>query len=274
MGVCNERPLQFYRTLVTLNVFSRYKVDVLMAMFSAYFDASGNHRDSKVMTVAGFASTVEKWSNFDLGWNEVLHSEGIKVFRMTDFVSSQGEFAEGWMGKTARRKHFIERLCVVLKENVEKSFRTTLILGDWRQINQRFEIEEFLGRPYALCSMSCTFALRQWAKKMGAESTLLYYFEDGDADKGNFEQQHKSAYKVKPRFLEKAEAVGLQAGDFAGWKIRNSVQESIKDDHTLAKGIQLLQSVKMLQDIPKDAGVLNGRALAQYCRDWKVKVRR
>jgi hypothetical protein len=102
------------------------------------------------------------------------------------------------------------------------------------------------------------------------DEKLLYFFEDGDKDKGNFEQMHKSAYKVNPRFLDKTEAVAFQAADFAGWKIRSSIQGAIKGDHTLEKGMQLLKSVEMLKKIPKDAGVLNYEALMKYCVNYSV----
>src|SRR2546429_1238415 len=97
------RPYSFIEHLARSLLFSRYSEDFLIAMitgYSAYFDASGHPSRGKVLTVAGFVSTVEKWARFDLQWNTILGSENIKVFRMTDFVSSQGEFATGWRGQT------------------------------------------------------------------------------------------------------------------------------------------------------------------------------
>ena len=244
-----------------------------MAMFSAYFDASGHPSDRKVLTVAGFVSTVKKWTRFDVEWSAVLNSEGIDSFHMTDFVSSRGKFAIGWKGKTERRRLFIEKLAGCLKKNVNKSFRMTLLLDGYNKVNSIYRLEETFGRPYTLCSMMCSHTLRQWAKKKDAQSNLLYYFEDGDLDKGEFEEFHKAAYKVKPLFLEKSRAVAFQAADFAGWKIRNSVQESIKSDHSLEKGIRLLQSIEMLKSIPKAAGVVNGERVLQYCQLGKVEIR-
>jgi hypothetical protein len=241
--------------------------------YTSYFDASGHPDQTTVLTVAGFVSNIEKWSRFDVEWNSILKSEGITRFRMTDFVSSQGEFAAGWTGQTTRRRGFVERLAECLKRNVNKSFRTTLILPDYQTANKNLQIKERLGRPYTLCCMTCVFCLRKWAKKKGAEEKLLYYFEDGDKGKGDFERMHKDAYKVAPKFLDKSEAVGFQAADFAGWKIRSNVQTALKSDHTLEKGIQLLRSVEMLRSIPKDAGVINLETLAKYCNVYKVPRR-
>lgn len=254
-------------------LFSRYTEEALMTMFSAYFDASGHPDQKSVLTVAGFVSTVKKWSRFDVEWNAILKSEGVTSFHMTDFVSSRREFAKGWKGETIRRRKFIERLAECLKHNVNKSFRTTLILPDYDTANRGFQIEERLGRPYTLCCMMCAHTLRNWAKRKGAERNLLYYFEDGDKDKSDFERMHKTDYKVLPKFLDKTEAVAFQAADFAGWKIRSGVEAALKADHTLEKGIQLLRSAEMLKSIPKDAGVVNLETLAKYCQLYKVPRR-
>ena len=170
-------------------LFSRYSDSAPMAFFTAYFDASG-HPDNpvhRVMTVAGFVSTVKKWQRFDGEWSTILKREGITIFRMTDFVSNAGEFAVGWKGATDRRRLFISDLAGCLVKNVNKSFRATLVLDDYNKVNRELAIEETLGKPYALCSMMCVFILRQWAKRKHVEKQLLYYFEDGDKDKVNFD---------------------------------------------------------------------------------------
>jgi hypothetical protein len=246
-----------------------------MAFFTAYFDASGHSDDpvNRVMTVAGFVSIIDKWIKFETEWNAILKSEGITLFHMTDFVSSRGEFAVGWRAKTDRRRIFIERLAACLASNVIKSFRATLVISDYNAVNQEFMIEETLGKPYALCAMMCAYTLRQWAESEPVSTPLLYYFEDGDADKGNFEAWHERTYGERPRFQNKKQAVMFQAADFAGWKMRAAIQGSIKADHTLAKGQQLLRSVAVLSTIPKEAGVINKPVLLQYCSTYSLPNR-
>lgn len=246
-----------------------------MAFFTAFFDASGHSDDpvNKVMTVAGFVSTIDKWIKFESEWNAILKAEGIAIFHMTDFVSSQGEFSVGWKGATDRRRVFIERLSACLSANVIKSFRSTLVIADFNKVNRQYKIEERLGRPYAFCAMMCAYTLRQWADREPASKPLLYYFEDGDADKGNFDAWHERTYGERPRFQNKRQAVMFQAADFAGWKMRSAVQGSIKANHTLAKGQQLLKSVAVLNTIPKEAGVVTEGVLLQYCSAYKVPKR-
>ena len=256
-------------------LMARYSGDVPMAFFTAYFDASGHPDDpvNQVMTVAGFVSTIDKWIKFEAEWNAILQSEGITIFHMTDFVSGRGEFAVGWKGETDRRRIFIERLAACLAANVIKSFRATLVISDYHRVNQKFKIEETLGKPYALCAMMCAYTLRQWAESEPMSKPLLYYFEDGDADKGNFEAWHERTYGERPRFQNKKRAVMFQPADFAGWKMRSAVQNSIKANHTLAKGQQLLRSVAVLSTIPKEAGVITEPVLLKYCFTYNVPKR-
>lgn len=254
-------------------LFSSYHENALMAMFSAYFDASGHPDQQSVITVAGFVSSVKKWTRFDSEWNAILKSEGVEYFRMSEFASNQGQFSHGWRRATDRRREFITRLAMCLRRNVNKSFRATLIMPDYVQVNQRFLLEEGLGRPYTLCAMLCSFNLRKWAKAKHAERKLLYFFEDGDKDKGDFEYHHKETYGEKPLFLPASKAVAFQAADFAGWKTRANVQQALKDDHDLEKGIRLMQSVAMLSKIPHAAGVIDWKGLSAHCALFKFPLR-
>jgi hypothetical protein len=47
-------------------------------MYSAHFDESGTpDRNNRVLTVAGFVSSVKKWARFELEWPEVLKDAGL-----------------------------------------------------------------------------------------------------------------------------------------------------------------------------------------------------
>ena len=279
----------FMEHLARSVLFSKYREDYLMAMFTsytAYFDAAGHpkkmdpanlhQRDPKytVMTVAGFVSTVNKWTRFDTEWNAILKSEGIKIFHMTDFVSSEGEFRTGWRGETDKRRVFINHLAACLKKNVNKSFRVTLLLNDYDEVNQIFKIEEVLGLSYSVCARSCLDMLYRWAQRKKAENKTLCYFEKGDLDWGNLDAKAAELnIPIKPEVLSKDRAVAFQAADFAGWKIRTAIQEAIKDDHTLQDGIKLLHSIEVLRKIPRQAGVLNRDSLAAFCKICRVPKR-
>jgi hypothetical protein len=152
--VCAKSQYSRIEHLARSVLFSRYSERVQVAMFTSYtgyFDTSGHPDDQTVITTAGFVSTVRKWDRFDRERNAILKHYGVPYFRMTEFVNSQGAFAHGWRGQTDKRRNFINELAACVKKNVNKSFRTTLVIPDYNRINVENDIEGFLGRPYALC---------------------------------------------------------------------------------------------------------------------------
>jgi hypothetical protein len=147
----------------------RYSDEAQISMFTAYtayFDASGHpdDRGRKIITVAGFVSTVKKWSRFDADWNQVLKSEGVSAFHMTDFASSGGEFS-GWKKQTERRKSFTAKLGVAMDACVNKGFRASVSLPAYKDINAFFLLSERIGRPFTICAIQALYQAKLWAKR-------------------------------------------------------------------------------------------------------------
>jgi hypothetical protein len=247
-----------------------------MAIFCAYFDASGHPDETDVLTVAGYVATVDSWVRFDREWQEILQAEGVSAFHTTEFVSSKGEFAT-WSGKepekVERRRKFVENLMGCVQNNCARFFRASLYIPDYERVDKEFVLSEAIGRPYAVCSSSVAYSLRIWANDLGVLDTLLYYFEDGDKDKGNFEAVHKTAFGIKPNFRQKSQALAFQAADFNAWKMRTALQESNKPTHTLEIGSNLLRSIAVLENVRKEAGVLNEWSLRTFCERMRVAKR-
>lgn len=253
--------------------FSRYNDAALIAMFTsytAYFDASGHPDDHKIMTVGGFVSTVKKWARFDREWNAILQSEGVNSFRMSEFASSEGEF-RAWKGQTERRRKFVEQLTDCLRKNVNKAFRSSLNIYDYDEVNAEYKLEEAIGRPYAACGTECLMALEMWRRRKRIDvKHVLCFFESGDKDKGNFEEQAKKGGRfqpLRPEFLSKERAVAFQAADFSAWKYRTAFQESSKPDHDWDKAAKLFTSLSPLMKIPHDgSGIHNKEQLLRFCQ--------
>jgi len=269
-------PYSFMEHLAKSSLISRYRKDAIIAIFSAYFDASGHPDEQDVLTVAGYAATVENWIRFEDEWKDILKSEGVTSFHMTDFASSGGEY-KSWKGKTpvqtARRKNFTERTAQCIEKSCTKFFRASVYIPDYNKVNADFKLEEAAGKPYALCGTQAAYMLRKWAADLGVLDTLLYYFENGDKDKNDFIRVHQAAFKREPKFLDKDEAIPFQAADFNAWKLRTALHESNKPTHTVEIGNRLLQSISLLEGVTKEAGVLNEWSLREFCKNLKIEKR-
>jgi hypothetical protein len=251
---------------------SQYRGGAIVTIFSAYFDASGHPDQQDVLTVAGYAAAVENWIRFEGEWAEILRDAGLNSFHTTEFMSSQGEFGP-WKGRTDKRRSFTEKLTQCIERNCAKFFRVSLFVPDYELVNSEYMLRETVGRPYAVCATLATFSLRQWAQELGALATLLYFFEDGDKDKGDFEKRHKQLYGRNPSFLKKDQTPAFQAVDLNAWKMRTALHECNKPTHTTEIGNDLLRSVSILEGVSKEAGVLNRYSFRAFCERYGVAKR-
>lgn len=89
--------------------FSRWQ-EGRLAVFSAYFDASGDETDTrtKFVSVAGFIASAPVWMNFETRWlqrlrdDEVFDEHGYPAFHMVDCANYNYAFS-GWRDKESKR---------------------------------------------------------------------------------------------------------------------------------------------------------------------------
>jgi hypothetical protein len=243
-----------------------------MAVFSAYFDASGV-KQMRVLTVAGFVTTVRKWDRFDGEWSALLAGEALSAMHMTDFASSQGEFAS-WKGQTERRREFMDRLCACIKRNTNKGFASSLVLSDYGVLNAEFRLMETVGQPFTLCMRSCLGGLKLWAKrKKVTTDRLLVYIEHGDQDQGELiKRARDDGFKIIPLF--KADAQAFQAGDLAAWKSRVAIEDVTYGPlESEADFKKIVRSLDPIKHIVQNNGAYDAEALRKLCLGGQVPRR-
>ena|GEM_PF-1084239 len=262
-----------FRHLGKLIFFGKYRDSMPMAVFSAYFDASGTKKEHPVLTVAGFVARVKKWNRFDAEWSAILAEEKVTSMHMTDFASSQGEFVS-WKGQTDRRREFISRLSKCIHKNTNKGFASSVLLPDYREVNVEFMLSEYVGHPYTLCARACLGALAVWAKKKKVRTEeMLVAVEQGDEGQGELIRMAASdPFTVIP--LPKHKARAFQAGDVAAWKIRTLLQNAIygrvESEEDAEKIMRSLDPVRVI--VHRNRGY-DKAALRKLCIDKRMPRR-
>ena len=114
-----------------------------MTVLEAYFDESGKLDDGKVVCVAGYLSTPEKWQRFSNAWTQKLSEYGLSVFHMTDYENNWGDFkglAE------PKRVGLISELISLIGEHTCCSIAGAIITKDYNDIIQE-ELRQ-IGRAH------------------------------------------------------------------------------------------------------------------------------
>jgi hypothetical protein len=207
---------------------------VLVVPLTFYGDASWNEADAgpPVMVVSGFLTSAKLWSDFEKKWAAMLVRFGVKYFRMTDFAHFQGPF-EGWREREDDRKALIQSATAIIAEFAWASFAAGVLMDDWGLCNQQYMMAEEGFFPYPLGGWSCIDHVRRWCQGKNMRQLkyplkdVLFFFEDGDPDKGHLERLAKRDFAKIVHFEDKiprdgAPPIGaFQAADFAAWHVRN-----------------------------------------------------
>lgn len=208
-----------------------------MAVFSAYFDASGTHSGSLITVNMGFIASWKKWEKFNRNWQRILDSRGIKVFHATDFFTGNKEF-KGW--KESEKWPFVEALIYTLKglHPIAYLVRT----DEFKAVQAHYTDPRIMDySPYKLCFDRSLLNVEGWAIREKGRDEISIFFEDGP-DKHNtevlalYEKLMKSPlWKLQHKitsigFIKKESSKGLpfQPADLVAWAFHRYHTDRIK----------------------------------------------
>ena len=250
---------------------------VWIMVFVAYFDASGHEDDpnSRVVTVAGFASTESQWSRFEDEWLAALRAEGVTMFHMKDFAHSRGEFL-AWKNDERRRVRFLAGLLKIISRRTRKKFSATVLLEQYRDVDRRFLVREALGAPYCIASQFVVVFANAWMRENHPSDGALYVFEKGDDGQGQLQRVFRKYFsrvlEVDPIFVEKKPDLGipLQAADFIAYEHAKAFNDFLKIGKKRAR-----ESAVPLMPRERDRSVrlIDSGMLLSMCRDLGIPRR-
>jgi len=238
-----------------------------MMMFTAFLDASGKaEANFRMLTVGGAVAAISKWKRFEKQWQPVLDNERIKVFHMTDFAASKGEF-KSWKGDGDRRVNFTQRSTRIIRENTDKLVAVSVDLEGWELLNHRYLLEEVYGSPYAFCGLTAIGIVNKWAKRRGTNNSIEFVFEDGDEGKGLLYDRCKRE-GIEPIFRSKEKAIPCQAADLIAWKNRICATEGAKlTEGDVARMEAILLSLDNIRVRPSSYVIMSRKSLLAMCRE-------
>ena len=116
--------------------------------FIAYIDGSGDGTDPKttVVSVGGYIAHESRWAEFERRWRAALDVNGVPALHMKEFAHSTGPFKD-WKGNEPKRSSFLADLVAIINDCTIQTVSTTILMNAYRQVNDRYAIEEAFGGP-------------------------------------------------------------------------------------------------------------------------------
>lgn len=227
-------PLRHLAWAIWLNHDPR---DRYMAMFTAYYDASGAPKRPGAMFVSGVVSSIEKWLAFEEEWPTLLERHGVRrPFHMTDFVRPDGEYKE-WAGDLKRQAVFLTDIRESIKKHVLVTLSQGIVLADFERLHAEYVVPTAWATPLSYCAFGAWHQLQEWGEHhLGMDDKVEHVYESGDSDWGTFVELARTIYGFTPIPRNKGDAAPMELCDHLAWEHRHWIEEREKNPHRRTRG--------------------------------------
>lgn len=197
----------------------------LVMTFTAYFDESGTHDESKSIAVAGYISTAPLWVEFSAQWQLALNDWGLDHFHMTDFAVKAPPY-DKWT--ESERRERLTRLITVINSNVWGSVGVVLPKKIFEGIFTP-RVSRICGGACGVAAIACIMDLGELLRELKIGGSIAYVFEAGTRGIGEFARVFGSVLKdpenkeyfrlLSLRFEGKQDFLPLQAADLLAYEL-------------------------------------------------------
>jgi hypothetical protein len=209
----------------------------LVVVLTAYFDESGIHKGSKLVTVGGYVAHPHVWKHFSKHWRRHLAEARVSDFHATDLEALQGPYL-GW--DRSKRIGFQERLIETILHHQLAGIACGATALDYEEvIPAGSELREIYPSAYLFSAMHAVFRTVEWATAHQYHTPVAFVFEQGGPTPGLLIEQLTRWRVGDPRigsvtFADSQLVVPLQAADmhaYEAWKHgENRFIDGIKRD--------------------------------------------
>jgi hypothetical protein len=168
--------------------FSRWEKG-LLAVFSAYFDASGDETDrrTRFISVSGFIAAAPIWIEFEKLWLErlatdkIFGTDGLPEFHMSDCANFTYAF-EKWKDNDRKRQALLRDLINIVKLAGRKVSCIVDIEKFKSLLDEDIRDKFGLTAAYVLAGRACGARVKEWCWLDGSPhlSQVQFFFERGD----------------------------------------------------------------------------------------------
>jgi len=248
----------------------------LMAMFTIYFDASGNSVDQPFVVVAGYIANYIQWRYFGHFWAKVHKDFGLDLpFHMSEFMAAMQN--PRYAGQRNARKDYVAlakdsdkaedfliHLSMAQASFINCAVTSIVPMNIYNDVSSLLDLRDSIP-PYALAARMCMDLVRLWERHFDAPEPVECIFEQGDFGQGKFSDLMVDEGMALPVYKKKEDFPGIQAADHYAWERAFMMRE-------IALGVPRppRKSLHMLLAIPKLHVQATQTSLVNVCHLKKI----
>jgi hypothetical protein len=207
----------------------------LMAVYKAFYDASGTENTPGHLVVMGVVATEEAWPRFEEAWQAILSRFAITRHRHAEYVQNDCEFAK-WTGNHPDRTAYLAALIDTHAACIENTFLVGIADASIKAVVERYAgFADDDGRgAYGFAGHLCRRTVEDWIHHSKPGSSIHHVFEDGDPGQAML----RLLMQVGPggydgfSVLPKCNSLGqwvrqFEAADMVAWEARRILDDRI-----------------------------------------------
>ena len=200
-----------------------------MALLTAYFDDSGTHNNSPVVTYAGFIGREEVWADLESAWRALLKQHGIKRFHLAHMEAGSGEF-DMW-GRTRSDMVLHDFRQLILDRDLW-GIACSVARADWNELVTGMA-RQHMSEPDDFCAEICLFDALNFTTVDEIENKVAVVFDDRPHRSAAIlrkaqpwlHEPHNGMELLSVTFSNATKLIPLQAADMLAWETYTHVQK-------------------------------------------------
>lgn len=222
------RPLE--RLAASIFVGDNHPEKRLMALFTAYLDASGDWKNQPFVVVCGYIANFWQWKSLEGIWKGIHDDFGVqRPFHMADFIAAcstdtyknqsnaRADYVEIAKDKV-RATAFLHKLVIAQVTMINCAIACNVRMNIYNDIDSLVELRERIP-PYALGARQCVERIHKWENEFEIEEPVEMIFEEGDFGQGQFSDLIVNEGMSPPIYRKKEDFAGLQMADQYAWEM-------------------------------------------------------
>ena len=202
----------------------------IMAMFTAYFDASGDAISQPFVVVSGYIASYIQWKFVEDTWRQLHTKFGLSLpFHAVEFMAARSNLANYEKQRNARSDYvaiaknpqeadrFLVNLAQLVAATTNCAVTAVVPMEVYNGVSSLLDLREIVP-PYALGARLCIELVRKWEQLFDVPEPIECIFEAGDFEQGKFTKLMIDEGSQSPIYKDKKDFAGLQAADHYAWE--------------------------------------------------------